>query len=104
MVQNLATNARDVRDTLSIPGSGKSPGGGHGNPLRYSCLENPMDRGALLGYGPQGHRESDTSETSQHSCNLVSTIFLRIGSLTLLLSIILCHHAFRISNSIKIGF
>ena len=40
-------NAGDVRDTGSIiPGSGRSPGGGHGNPLQYSCLENPMDRGA----------------------------------------------------------
>ena len=35
----------EVRDTSSIPGSGRSPGGGHGNPLQYSCLENPMDRG-----------------------------------------------------------
>ena len=39
-------NAGDARDTGSIPGSGRSPGGGHGNPLQYSCLENPMDRGA----------------------------------------------------------
>ena len=37
--------ARDVRDAGSIPGSGRSPGGGHGNLLQYSCLENPMDRG-----------------------------------------------------------
>ena len=34
--------AGDIRDTVSIPGSGRSPGGGHGNPLHYSCLENPM--------------------------------------------------------------
>ena len=39
-------NAGDVRDEDSIPGSGRSPGGSHGNPLQYSCLENPMDRGA----------------------------------------------------------
>ena len=39
-------NAGDVRDMGSIPGSGRSPGGGHGNPLQCSCLENPMDRGA----------------------------------------------------------
>ena len=37
---------RDIRDTSSISGLGRSPGGGHGNPLQYSCLENPMDRGA----------------------------------------------------------
>ena len=41
-----AIPAGDVRDTDSIPGSGKSPGEGNGNPLQYSCLENPMDRGA----------------------------------------------------------
>ena len=46
VVKNPPTNARDVRDSGSIPGWGRSPGGGHGNPLQYSCLENPMDRGA----------------------------------------------------------
>ena len=43
---NLPANARDVRDMGLIPGSGRSPGEGNGNPLQYSCLENPMDRGA----------------------------------------------------------
>ena len=46
VIKNLPANAGDIRDTGSIPGSGRSPGGGHGNPLQYSCLENPMDRGA----------------------------------------------------------
>ena len=41
-----ACQCRDVRNAGSIPGSGRSPGGGHSNPLQYSCLENPMDRGA----------------------------------------------------------
>ena len=45
MLKNLVANAGDIRDMGSIPGSGRSPGGGHGNPLQYSCLENPMDRG-----------------------------------------------------------
>ena len=45
VVKNPPANAGDVRDLGSIPGSGRSPGGGHGNPLNYSCLENPMDRG-----------------------------------------------------------
>ena len=44
-VKNPPANEGDIRDTGSIPGSGKFPGGGHGNPLQYSCLENPMDRG-----------------------------------------------------------
>ena len=46
MVKNPPSNAGDIRDTSSIPGSGRSPGGGHGNPLQYSCLENSLDRGA----------------------------------------------------------
>ena len=46
VVKNLPANAGDIRDIDSIPGSGRSPGGGNGYPLQYSCLENPMDRGA----------------------------------------------------------
>ena len=46
MIKNPPANAGDIRDSGSIPGSGRSPGGGHGNPLQYSCLENPVDRGA----------------------------------------------------------
>ena len=46
VVNNMPANAGDVRDTGSVLGSGRSPGEGHGNPLQYSCLENPMDRGA----------------------------------------------------------
>ena len=46
VVKNGPANAGDIRDTGSVPGSGRSPGGEHGNPLQYSCLENPTDRGA----------------------------------------------------------
>ena len=46
MVKNLPAYAGDVRDVGSVPGWERSPGGEHGNPLQYSCLENPMDRGA----------------------------------------------------------
>ena len=46
VVKNLPANAGDIRDAGLTPGLGKSPGGGRGNPLQYSCLENPMDRGA----------------------------------------------------------
>ena len=46
MVKNPPASARDIRDSGSIPRSGRSPGGGKGNPLQYSCLENSMDRGA----------------------------------------------------------
>ena len=46
VVRNLPANEGDIRDTGSIPGSGRSPEGGHGNPLQYYCLGNPMDKGA----------------------------------------------------------
>ena len=46
MVKNVPASAGDIRDVGLIPGSGRSPGGGHGHPLQYFCLENPMDRGA----------------------------------------------------------
>ena len=59
MVKNQAANAGD---TGSIPESGRSPGGGHGNPVQYSCLKNSMDREAWAGYSPWGHKELDTTE------------------------------------------
>ena len=46
MIKNPPANEGDIRDTGSIPGSERSPGGGPDNPLQYSCLESPMDRGA----------------------------------------------------------
>ena len=46
VVKNSPANAGDLRDVGLIPGSGRAPGGGHGNPLQYPCLENPVDRGA----------------------------------------------------------
>ena len=67
VVKNPPANAGDIRDMGSIPGSGRSPEGGHGHPLQYSCLENPMDRQSLAGYGPQGCKESDTTEHT-HTC------------------------------------
>ena len=61
MVKNLPAKAGDVRDAGSLPGSGRSPGEGNGNPFRYSCLENPMDEGA---WWATVHEiaESDTTE------------------------------------------
>jgi len=46
VVKNPLASTGDIRNTSSIPGLGRSPGVGHGNPFQYSCLENPMDRGA----------------------------------------------------------
>ena len=61
-MKNLPANARDIRDVSLIPGSGSSPGGGHGNPLQYCCLENPMDRGAWQATIHRVAKESDTTE------------------------------------------
>ena len=59
VVKNLSANAGDLRDVSSIPEPGRSPGGGNGNPLQYSCLGNPMDRGGweatVLGVTRVGH-------------------------------------------------
>ena len=55
-------SACNVGHMNSIPGSGRSPGEGNGYPLQCSCLENSMDRGALVGYSPWDRRESDVTE------------------------------------------
>ena len=57
-VKNLPTNPGDIKGGGSIPESGRFPGGGHGNPLQYSCLETPMDRRAW------DQKESDTTEAT----------------------------------------
>ena len=66
MVKNPPANAGDKRDEGSVPGSERCPGGGHGNPLEYSWLESPMERGAGQAIG---HRvsESDTTEPTWHT-------------------------------------
>ena len=63
MIRNLPANAGDI-DGGSIPGSGRSPGRGYGNPLQYSCLENSMDRDAWWAtfHGVIQSKESDTTE------------------------------------------
>ena len=61
MVKNLPANARDKGDMGSVPGWGRSPGGGNGNSCQYSCMANSMDRRRLEGYSPWGHKELDTT-------------------------------------------
>ena len=63
VVKNLPANAGDARDMGLILGSGRSSGGGQGNPLQYSCLENPMDRGAWWATDNRV-KESDTTEVT----------------------------------------
>ena len=64
VVKNLPASARDLRDAGLIPGSGRSPGEGNGNPLQYSCLENPHGQRRLAGYRPWGCKESNTTEAT----------------------------------------
>ena len=59
MVKNTPANGGEIRNVGLIPGSGRSPGGGHGNPLQYSYMENSMDRGAWW-----DRKESDTTEVT----------------------------------------
>ena len=75
MVKNLPANARDSGDSGSIPVSGRSPGGGNGNLLLFSCLGNPMDRGAWQ--NPWRHKESDTTEHTHthHGLWLFTSVF-----------------------------
>ena len=65
-VKKPPADARDIREASSVPGLGRSPGGGHGNPLQYSCLENPMDRRA---WQAMVHRvaESHMTEATLHA-------------------------------------
>ena len=67
VVKNLPANAEDTGDMGSKPGLGRYPEGGNGNPLQYSCLENPIDRGALRATVPWSHKELDTTEATEHA-------------------------------------
>ena len=63
VVKNPPAKAGDIKDTGSIPGLGRCPGEGNGNPLQNSCLENRME-GSLKGYRPCGRKESDMTEVT----------------------------------------
>ena len=75
VVKNPSASARDVRDVGSSPGSGRFPGEGHGNPLQYSCLENPMDRGA---WQATVHRvtksQTQLKRLSTHACMMLRMV------------------------------
>ena len=66
LVKNPPASAGDTRDQGSFPGSGRSPGEGNGDPLQYSCLGNPMDRGARQAMVHGGHKDSDITK-SEHT-------------------------------------
>ena len=64
VVKNPPANAGDIRDTGSIPGLGRSPGGGNGNPLQFSCLENSQGQRSLVDISPWAHKGSDRTEVT----------------------------------------
>ena len=72
VVKNVSANTGDIRDAVSVPGSGRSPAGGHGHPLQDSCLGNPMDRGAWWATVHGVSKESNTTEATYHTYPNVS--------------------------------
>ena len=72
MVQTVKKSAYNVGDLSSIPGSGRSPGGGHGNQFQYSCLENPPGQSSLVCYSPRGCRVGRDLATNTLSLSHVS--------------------------------
>ena len=62
VIKNMSANAGDIGDEGSIPGLGRFPGGGHGNPLQYLCQENPHGQRSLVGCSPWGRKELNITE------------------------------------------
>ena len=114
MVKNLPANAGDTRDIGLIPGSGRSPGAGNGNPLQYSCLENPHGQRSLVGYNPWGCKELDVTErlsTHTHisyiySCVIksISCLSVKFRTLTTSLQCALCFFQSKLAVSVDTKF
>ena len=85
LVKNQPANAGDIRDVGWIPGSGRSPGGGNGNPLQYSCLENSKDRGTwwATGHGIAKSRTQLSTRTSLPSAMTVDSVPFEFAPLAL---------------------
>ena len=79
-VKNLRADAGGTGDSHSVPGSGRSPGGGHSNVLQYSCLENPHGQRNLGGYGPRGLKELDTTEATYYIVHTHVLFIFKISS------------------------
>ena len=81
VIKNPLASVGDVRDAGSIPGLGRSPGGGHGNPLQYSCLQRESHgQRSLAGYSPCVHRHNWSNLTHKHTSLMMSNSFLRAES------------------------
>ena len=88
LVKNPPANAGDLRDLGLIPGLGRSSGEGNGNPLQYSCLETPMDRGGRqAGYSPWGPKEWDMTECATIHTHTKYSDFIVFVQLRVLLEV-----------------
>ena len=88
VLKNLPASARDEGDLGSISGSGRSPGGGNGNLLQYSCLENSMDRGGWQATSPWSYKELNTTEHSYtHAHTYTHTPYVMVLTVIPLLGI-----------------
>ena len=97
-----ACDTGDARDMGSIPGLGRFPGRGHGNPLQYSCLENPMDRGA---WWATAHRSQlDMTEATEHIHTQVFSPILRVAFLHYIDSVILSTFLIFMKSNISVFF
>ena len=95
VIKNLPASAEDLRGVGSIPGSGRSPGGGHGNPFQYSCLEKTMDRGA---WPAPVHRVAKSwkwlKRLSMHACTVAKPTHFRLEfAWSLSISLLAAYHA-----------
>ena len=99
MVKNLFASAGDLRDLGSIPGLRRSPQGGHGNPLQYSCLENSWteEAGGLQSVGLQGTAQNGAAEHAHRHAELVTTRQALLGGLSLS-PVGSLHHPWEVSN------
>ena len=79
VVKNPPDNSGDTGVSGLTPRQGRSPGGGHGNPLQYSCLENPHGQRSLVGYSPWGCKEWDTTEATEQACTHAKEEFQLAG-------------------------
>ena len=77
--KNLLASTGDVRGPGSIPGSGRAPGGGHGNPLQYSCLENPMGRGA---WWAAAHKVAKSWAQPKHTHTCAVVVIIALATMT----------------------
>ena len=99
VVKNTLANAGDLKDKGSVPGLGRSPEEGFGNPIQYFCLENPKDRGARWAPSPQGSKDIAT-EQHQQSNSIMECIL--VGTARVIFLLMITRGSFDLSHQISI--